>query len=164
MPDPAVPALQSDELAAYLALMEVAGLLRHEVEQQLRDEGPLSYVQFQLLARLGLDSPTGSERMTDLADGVVYSRSGLTYQVGLLEKAGLVERSASPDDERVVTVTISAEGRTMIARVLPGHVAVVRRQLFDAMPASATRSLLDMLVPVREHMRAAPPRSARRRR
>ena len=29
--------------------------------------------------------------MTDLADGVVYSRSGLTYQAGLLEKAGLVE-------------------------------------------------------------------------
>ncbi len=31
--------------------------------------------------------------MTDLADGVVYSRSGLTYQAGLLEKAGLVARS-----------------------------------------------------------------------
>ena len=71
--------------------MDVAGLLRHAVEQQLREAGDLSYVQFQLLARLGLDSPTGSERMTDLADGVVYSRSGLTYQAGLLEKAGLVD-------------------------------------------------------------------------
>jgi hypothetical protein len=84
----------------YFALMEVAGLLRHAVEQQLREAGDLSYVQFQLLARLGLDSPTGSERMTDLADGVVYSRSGLTYQAGLLENAGLVTRTPSANDER----------------------------------------------------------------
>ena len=94
------PSLDAVQLGAYFALMEVAGLLRHAVEQQLRESGDLSYGQFQLLARLGLNSPTGSERMTDLADGVVYSRSGLTYQAGLLEKAGLVTRTPSANDER----------------------------------------------------------------
>jgi DNA-binding MarR family transcriptional regulator len=74
--------------------------------RQPRDDGDLSYVQFQLLARLGQASE-GSHRMTDLADGVVYSRSGLTYQAGLLEKAGLITRSPSLDDERGVTVTIT---------------------------------------------------------
>ena len=86
MPDPP-RSLDPVQLGAYFALIEVVGLLRHAVEQQLREAGDLSYVQFQLLARLG-DSPTGSHRMTDLADGVVYSRSGLTYQAGLLEKRG----------------------------------------------------------------------------
>src|SRR4051812_37468094 len=114
--------LDAVELGAYFALIEVAGLLRHAVEQQLREEGDLSYVQFQLLARLALDSPTGSERMTDLADGVVYSRSGLTYQAGLLEKAGLVTRGQAADDERGVTVTITEAGRDLIAKGLPGHV------------------------------------------
>src|SRR3954462_15324522 len=99
--------LDADQLGAYFALMEVAGLLRHAVEQQLREAGDLSYVQFQLLARLGLDSPTGSARMTDLADGVVYTRSGLTYQAALLKKAGLVTRSPAEDDERGVKVTIT---------------------------------------------------------
>ena len=47
------PSLDSVQLGAYFALMEVAGLLRHAVEQQLREAGDLSYVQFQLLARLG---------------------------------------------------------------------------------------------------------------
>ena len=96
------PPLEPVQLGAYFALMDVAGLLRHAVEQQLREAGDLSYVQFQLLARLGLDTPSGSARMTDLADGVVYSRSAITYQAGLLEQAGLVERGPSPDDERVV--------------------------------------------------------------
>jgi DNA-binding MarR family transcriptional regulator len=158
------PALDPAQLGAYFALMEVAGLLRHAVEQQLREDGDLSYVQFQLLARLGLDSPTGSERMTDLADGVVYSRSGLTYQAGLLEKAGLVSRTPSADDERSVTVTITDAGRSLLAQVLPGHVEVVRQQLLAPLSAGDTKKLRELLAPVRDHMRAAPPRSAGSRR
>src|SRR3954470_12783374 len=95
------PSLDPAQLGAYFALIEVSSLLRHAIEQQLKEAGDLSYVQFQLLARLG-DQAGGSLRMTDLADGVVYSRSGLTYQAGLLEKAGLITRSPSPDDERSV--------------------------------------------------------------
>jgi DNA-binding MarR family transcriptional regulator len=164
MPKPSSSSLDSVQLGAYFALMEVAGLLRHAVEQQLREDGDLSYVQFQLLARLALDSPTGSERMTDLADGVVYSRSGLTYQAGLLEKVGLVVRAPSVDDERSVTVTITEAGRSRIERVIPGHVEVLREQLFAALTGAQTKALGDLLAPVRDHMRAAPPRSAESRR
>src|SRR3954464_12874074 len=110
--------LDAVQLGAYFALMDVAGLLRHAVEQQLREDGDLSYVQFQLLARLGLGSPTGSERMTDLADGLVHSRSGLTYQAGLLERAGLVVRTPSSDDDRGVTLAITDAGRALLATVL----------------------------------------------
>lgn len=156
--------LDAAQLRAYFALMDVAGLLKHAVEQQLRDVGDLSYVQFQLLARLALDSATGSERMTDLADGVVYSRSGLTYQAGLLEKAGLVTRAPSADDDRGVTVTVTEAGRERIARVLPGHTEVVSSQLFQPLSAADARALADLLTPVRDHMRAAPPRSAAPRR
>src|SRR3978361_1108232 len=102
------------ELGAYLSLIEVSSLIRHAVEQQLQDAGDLSYVQFQLLARLGA-SPEGSRRMTDLADGVVYSRSGLTYQAQVLEQRGLVTRSPSVDDERSTTVTITEDGRGILA-------------------------------------------------
>ncbi|ANZ40885.1 MarR family transcriptional regulator [Lentzea guizhouensis] len=162
MPD-SPPSLDPVQLGAYFALVEVTSLLRHAVEQQLKEAGDLSYVQFQLLARLG-DSPTGSHRMTDLADGVVYSRSGLTYQVGLLEKAGLVERAPSADDERSVTVTITDAGRTLLAAVLPGHVEVVSGLLFEPLSRDDVHRLADLLAPVRDHMRAAPPRSAAPRR
>ncbi|HVV24184.1 MAG TPA: MarR family transcriptional regulator [Pseudonocardiaceae bacterium] len=158
MPD-APPTLDPEELGAYFALIEVTSLLRHAVEQQLRDVGELSYVQFQLLARLG-DSPTGSHRMTDLADGVVYSRSGLTYQAGLLEKAGLVVRNPSPDDERSITVTITDAGRALLAKVLPGHVEVVSNLLFKPLSRDDVTALAGLLAPVRDHMRSTPPRSA----
>ena len=162
MPDPP-RSLDAVQLGAYFALIEVVVLLRHAVEQQLREAGDLSYVQFQLLARLG-DSPTGSHRMTDLADGVVYSRSGLTYQAGLLEKAGLVMRAPSADDERGVTVTITDAGRALVARLLPGHVEVVSRLLLEPLPRRDLTALTSLLTPVRDHMRATPPRSAAPRR
>jgi DNA-binding MarR family transcriptional regulator len=157
------PSLDPDQLGAYFALIEVTSLLRHAVEQQLREAGDLSYVQFQLLARLG-DAPTGSHRMTDLADGVVYSRSALTYQAGLLEKAGLVTRSPAADDERGITVTITAAGRERLAQVFPGHIEIVSRLLFDPLSGEDVKALAGLLAPVRDHMRATPPRSAAPRR
>ena len=162
MPAPP-PSLDPVQLGAYFALIEVVGLLRHAVEQQLREAGGLSYVQFQLLARLG-DSPTGSHRMTDMADGVVYSRSGLTYQAGLLEKAGLVTRTPSPDDERGITVTITDAGRALLTKVFPGHIDLVSHLLFEPLSPADVESLADLLAPVRDHMRSTPPRSATSRR
>src|SRR3954469_20550214 len=162
MPEPP-RSLDAVQLGAYFALIEVVGLLRHAVERQLREAGDLSYVQFQLLARLG-DSPTGSHRMTDLANGVVYSRSGLTYQAGLLEKRGLVTRATSPDDERGITVTITDAGRALLANVLPGHAEVIDHLLFQRLSHTDAQTLAELLAPVRDHMRSTPPRSAAARR
>jgi len=159
----ASPSLDPTELGAYFALIEVSSLLRHTIEQQLRDAGDLSYVQFQLLATLG-DSPEGSARMTDLADGVVYSRSGLTYQAQLLEQRGLVTRAPSADDERSTTVTITGSGRETLAKVFPGHIAVLSELLFEPLARDDVETLAGVLGRVRDHMRAAPPRSAAPRR
>ncbi|WP_285114135.1 MarR family transcriptional regulator [Leifsonia sp. fls2-241-R2A-40a] len=157
------PPLDPVQLGAYFALIETSSLLKHTVEQQLRDAGDLSYVQFQLLARLG-DSPTGSHRMTDLADGVVYSRSGLTYQAQVLEQRGLVTRAPSRDDERSVVVTITDAGRAVLATVFPGHIAVLDDLLFASLTRADIVDLERVLAKVRDHMRANPPRSAAPRR
>jgi DNA-binding MarR family transcriptional regulator len=155
--------LDPQQLDAYFVLMEVSSILRHAVEQHLRDDGDVSYVQFQILARLS-NSPTGSHRMTDLADDVVYSRSGLTYQAGLLESRGLISRSPAPGDERSIAVTITDAGRALVAHVLPGHIEVVSRQLLEPLSRPDLEALTRLLTPVRDHMRATPPRSAASRR
>jgi len=151
------------QLDTYFAFTEVSSLLRHSVEQQLRDAGQLSYVQFQLLARLG-DSPDGSQRMTDLADGLVYSRSGLTYQAQLLDQRGLVSRSPSPEDERSTVVTITDAGRGVLAAVFPGHIAAVSGLLFASLSDTDVADLAHVLGKVRDQLRATPPRSSTPRR
>ena len=157
--DPGDPAgLDAAELGTYFALTEAVSLLQHAVEQQLRAEGGISYVQFQLLARLA--AARGQLTMTQLADGVVYSRSGLTYQAALLEKAGLITRHPSPDDDRATLVTITDSGRALLGRVMPGHIEVARRLLLDSLSDDDLRHLGDIMTRVRDQMRTQPPRSA----
>jgi hypothetical protein len=46
---------------------------------------------------------------------------------------------------------------------MPGHVALVKELVFDAMPAADLATLQQVLGPVRDRLRQAPPRSARPR-
>jgi DNA-binding MarR family transcriptional regulator len=161
MPD--TPPLDHEQLAAYFALMEVSSQLQHAVDQQLRDEGGLSFIQFQILAVLG-ETPRGEQRMTDIADRLVHSRSGLTYQVAQLAKAGLVTRTPSSDDERSIIVTATEQGQAVLGRVMPGHVEVVQRLLMAPLDRADLTALRDVLGRVRAHMRTIPPRSAAPRR
>ena len=155
--------LTDSQLRAYYALMDVASLLRQGIEQQLRENADLTYVQFKMLACLGLDSPDGSLRMSELANEVVFSPSGLTYQAGQLEKTRLVERHRSPDDDRGVMVTITDAGRARLAQALPGHVAVMHSLLFTPLTANDVGTLAGLLEPVLDHMRGVQPSSANRR-
>lgn len=160
-----VPPIEPGQLGAYLSLIETSSLLRRAVEQQLLDAGGLSYVQFQLLATLG-DAESGSMRMTDLADGVVFSRSGLTYQAQSLESRGLITRAPSAEDERSVIVTLTDAGRSVLSVVFPGHLAILGEMFLAPLSPSDVRSLDEILGRVRDHMRRVPARAtgSRRRR
>ncbi|CAN5620931.1 MarR family transcriptional regulator [soil metagenome] len=153
-----VEPLKPAQMRTYFALTEAVSLLQYAVQQQLQAEGDLSYVQFEVLAKLSdADRPL---TMTDLADGVVYSRSGLTHQAGLLEKAGLITREASSHDQRATVVVITKAGRDRLATVLPGHIEVVRDLLYGSLSDVDVRTLGDLMGRVRDHMRDRPPRSA----
>ncbi|OBK26201.1 MarR family winged helix-turn-helix transcriptional regulator [Mycobacterium asiaticum] len=151
-------ALTPAQMHTYFALTEAVSLLQYAVRQQLQADGDLSYVQFEILAQLA--EADGQLTMTDLADKVVYSRSGLTHQAGLLEKAGLITRNASPHDRRATTVDITEAGRARLAQVMPGHIEVVRELLFDSLSDQDVQLLGNTMSHVRNHMRAGPPRSA----
>lgn len=149
-------------LQAYFALSEATSLLQDQIEQHLRAEGNLGTVQFQILMRLA--SGEGHATMTDLADGLAHSRSGLTYQAGLLEQRGLIHRDRSPNDERATLVTITHDGEALIRRILPGHISVVRALLLDLISDQESDMLAEIMDRVRSRIRAEPPRSARQRR
>jgi DNA-binding MarR family transcriptional regulator len=153
-----VQPLDPAQLNTHFVLLESVSLLQYQLEQQLRAEGGVSYVQFELLARLA--DAAGPLTMTQLADGVVYSRSGLTYQAGLLEKAGLITRGPDPDDDRATAVTLTEAGLALVRRILPGHIQLARRLLFDPLTDDDLHRLGDIMARVRDHMRTQPPRSA----
>lgn len=120
--------LDSGELDAYFALVTAGDLVQRAVSAQCSEHG-LTPLQFAILTRL-LDAKDGL-RMSDLADALVVSRSGLTYQIGQLEKAGFVVRESSDSDSRCVVAQLTSEGRERVQKTFPGHVALVREKFID---------------------------------
>ena len=146
------PTISPRELEVYFALLESATLLRYEVEQHLKAEAGLGYVQFEILADL-VDAG-GEMTMTALADKLVHSRSGLTHQIGLLEKAGHITRTPNPEDKRSTIVEITETGRATVAHLMPGHIAIAREMFLDQLNTENLNALSATLPQVAQQMRS----------
>ncbi|WP_204012184.1 MarR family winged helix-turn-helix transcriptional regulator [Sphaerimonospora thailandensis] len=122
--------LSEREFDAWLAYLTTSHLLERRIEEQLKADSGLTHSQYEILARLSA-APGKRLRMTELARLVVVSKSRLSYQIGRLEKIGLVERVSCASDERGVVATLTGEGARCLERTAPGHLAVVRAFLID---------------------------------
>ncbi|MFB9909327.1 MarR family winged helix-turn-helix transcriptional regulator [Allokutzneria oryzae] len=146
--------LSSPEMRAWLGYLEATNLLERRLERQLQDEAGLSHPQYDILATLSA-SPERRMRMTELAAAVIVSKSGLTYQVGKLEKAGFVRRQADPCDERGVLAVLTEEGVELLRRVAPGHVRTVRTYLIDLLSPQQLTQLTEITEAMTEKLRDA---------
>ena len=146
--------LDETEMRAWVAFLDTANLLLRRVDQQLRQDGGVTQPQYELLTRLA-EAPDRRLRMTDLADLLVTSRSGLTYQVTQLEKAGLVRRQACAEDERSVLAVLTDTGGEVLRAAAPGHVRVVRDGFIDLLDREQLTALADALDHARTRLRDA---------
>ncbi|MFD1938913.1 MULTISPECIES: MarR family winged helix-turn-helix transcriptional regulator [Nonomuraea] len=144
--------LDEREMAAWQAFLIASHLLERRIEEQLKGAAGLTHPQFEVLTLLSA-APGRRMRMTELARGVVVSKSGLTYQISQLEKRGLVQRTSSPGDERGVLAVLTEEGARQLAEIAPGHVEVVRRFLIDLLTPEELETMTAAMSRARQAMR-----------
>jgi DNA-binding MarR family transcriptional regulator len=140
----AVKWLDEDEMRAWHSFLAAGALIDRLVDAQLKEAVGLSHPQYEILVRLG-EAPDGELRMTELAGTLLTSKSGLTYQVTQLEKAGLVERRSCPSDVRGVLAVLTEAGRRLLEQAAPGHVTLVRELLIDVLTPDQLATLADAL-------------------
>jgi len=150
--------LDADETRAWESFLAAGALVDRRVDQQLKEAAGLSHPQYEILVRLAA-APDGELRMTELADTLLTSKSGLTYQVTQLEKAGLVTRRSCPSDVRGVFAVLTEAGRRRLEQAAPGHVALVRELLIDVLTPGQLAVLADALGEVGRRA-AAPERTS----
>ncbi|MGH3197919.1 MAG: MarR family winged helix-turn-helix transcriptional regulator [Streptosporangiaceae bacterium] len=124
--------LDEDEMLAWQSFLAAGALVDRRLDQQLKESAGLSHAQYEILVRLAA-APEGELRMTELADALLNSKSGLTYQVTQLEKAGLVARRSCRSDVRGVFAVLTDAGQRRLEQAAPGHVALVRELLIDVL-------------------------------
>jgi DNA-binding MarR family transcriptional regulator len=134
--------LNEEEKRAWSAFTSAHALLNRRIEQRLKQDFGLSGLQYEILARLS-DAPNRELRMAELAGALVNSKSGLTYQIGQMEKSGWVRRRSCPSDERAVYAVLEDAGVALLERAAPGHVQLVRELLFDALTPEQVRALAE---------------------
>ncbi|KUN58055.1 MarR family transcriptional regulator [Streptomyces canus] len=143
--------LTGEETRAWMAFFSAAALLNRRLDQQLKDDADLTHVQYEILSRLS--GAVGHElRMTELAESVYASQSGVTYQITQLEKAGLVRRRICPSGPRAVYAVLTDAGLATIERAAPGHVTAVRELLIDVLTPEQLTALADGLGRARDRM------------
>ncbi|WP_280267473.1 MarR family winged helix-turn-helix transcriptional regulator [Nocardia wallacei] len=122
--------LSSAQQRAWRAYMDGGQRLLAELNRQLQRDSDLSLAEYRILVLLS-EAPDHSLRMSDLADGVLSSRSRLTHQVRRMEEQGMVRRTSAEEDGRGVRAHLTEEGMRRLRAAAPGHVNAVRRDFID---------------------------------
>jgi DNA-binding MarR family transcriptional regulator len=84
-------------------------------------------------------------RMSDLADGVLLSRSGLTRLVDRLVKLGLVERRRCEEDARGYLAVLTGDGRELFRAAGRTHLEGIRRLFVHRFSDEERRTLAELL-------------------
>lgn len=115
--------------------LALQGLIAAVVRNQPRDMTLTS------LSTLSTLEQTGPRRITDLAVGEGVAQPSMTALVSALERSGLVERRADPNDGRVVLVALSSGGRDYV-RSRQRAIVEAFAQLIEQLPADKTEALV----------------------
>lgn len=144
--------LDEHEQVVWRSALAATALLSARLGAELAASDPsLSHGEYELLVRLS-EAPDGSLRMSDLAQGLVNSRSRLTHTATRMEARGLLERRACPSDRRGVFAAITDAGRSALERVAPAHAGAVREHLFDLLTDEQVACLAQVADAVVAHL------------
>ncbi len=100
------------------------------LNRQLQRDSDLTLAEYRILVLLS-EAPDRSLRMSELADGVLSSRSRLTHQIRRLETQRMVRRNTCLEDGRGVLAELTEEGMRRLEAAAPGHVEAVHRNFID---------------------------------
>jgi DNA-binding MarR family transcriptional regulator len=128
------------ERGAWIGFLRAHHVLVGELDDELRRAHDLPLTSFDVLVQLDL-SDEGQLRMSELADAVLLSRSGLTRLVERLESKGLLERRECTEDARGAYAVLTDTGRERLAEARTTHLSGVRRLFLERFDEKELESL-----------------------
>jgi DNA-binding MarR family transcriptional regulator len=137
------PLLTRDELGAWRGLLRVHAGMTKALDAELVREHRLPLSSYEVLLFLN-DAPEGRMRMSELADQVLLSRSGLTRLVDRMERDGLLRRERCEEDQRGWFAELTDEGRALFGRARATHLAGVRERFLARLSRDEQRALAEV--------------------
>jgi DNA-binding MarR family transcriptional regulator len=132
---PAEIALDDPRLRAWRAFLFAQAAVLRELETELVAEEQLSLGEYDALVQLAVPDDRRL-RMSELADRLVISRSGVTRLVDRLEAQGLVVRNQCAPDGRGAYAVLTAAGLARLRGAVPTHLRHVDEHFLSHLGAA----------------------------
>jgi DNA-binding MarR family transcriptional regulator len=110
------------------------------LDEALTAHHGISVKEFDVLITL-FNAPDGRLRMTELAERVLLTPSGVTHLVTRLERDGLVNRTVADDDRRSYFAALTRDGQQRLRESRDTHNEVVREFLVRRLTAAQLTTL-----------------------
>lgn len=133
------PQLTDEQLDAWRAFLRAQSELIKTLDRELQEEQGFPITVFDVLAQL--TGAGGRLRMSELADAVLLSRSGVTRLVDRMERDGLVKREHCPTDRRAMYATITPAGKRTFAKSRRVHLRGVAEHFARHLSDDETKTL-----------------------
>ena len=143
------PGLTSAELQAWRGFLRAHATVVRALEADLQAEHDLPLASYDVLVQLS-EAPDRRLRMTELADRVLLSRSGLTRLADRLEREGLLTREPCPSDARGTLAVLTDAGLDRLRLAWPTHLRGVQQHVLSRLTAPEVDqlgALMSKLVP-----------------
>jgi DNA-binding MarR family transcriptional regulator len=124
--------LTADEQRAWRAYLRAGSRLTARLNRLLQADCGLSLPEYEVLVQLS-EAPRGKLRPFQLGLALDWEQSRLSHMLSRMGRRGFVVRQDCAGDRRGADVVLTAAGRAAIESAAPGHVAAVRRLVFDQM-------------------------------
>ncbi len=137
-----VAADDHQSLKVWLRLLSCSTQLENELKKRLRADFGITLARFDYLAQL--HRHPGGLRMSALSRFLMVTGGNVTGLTDELEKDGLVERVAEPDDRRSFRVSLTKKGVRVFEKIAAAHETWVV-DIFAGMSAPQRSQLHDLL-------------------
>jgi DNA-binding MarR family transcriptional regulator len=143
------------ERRTWRLFLESSWALIDLLDAELQAERGLSLRWYDVLVHL--DEAGEGIGMTDLANRILSSKSGLTRVVDRMEEEGLVRRERVPDDRRAVRVVLTPAGEAALQAARDVHRRGIQEHFVQHLDARDLKALDRALAKLRDHVRPLRP-------
>jgi DNA-binding MarR family transcriptional regulator len=143
-------AVDDERIGAWRAVLLAQNRVVRAIDDDLAAAGLVPLTWYDVLLELN-SAPDRRLRMQQLAERVVLSRSRVSRLVDELERHGLVERRADPDDGRAILACLTPEGRRALRRAAPTYLRGIERHFTSQLTDAEQRTIASALQKVIDH-------------